>query len=58
MPPYTTAALLSFEDYVAYDDGTENRYELVDGELIEMSPPVMEHFLIAKFLDSISIFSN
>ena len=51
MPPYTTAALLSFEDYVAYDDGTENRYELVDGELIEMSPPVMEHFLIAKFLE-------
>lgn len=29
---------LSFEDYYAYDDGTENRYELVDGELVVMPP--------------------
>ena len=28
----------SFEDYYAYDDGTENRYELVDGELVLMPP--------------------
>ncbi|MBW4461630.1 MAG: Uma2 family endonuclease [Nodosilinea sp. WJT8-NPBG4] len=51
MTPSTVTALLSFEDYVAYDDGTENRYELVDGGLVEMSPPIMEHFLIAKFLE-------
>lgn len=51
MNPSTATALLSFEDYIAYDDGTENRYELVDGELVEMSPPIMEHFLIAKFLE-------
>jgi Uma2 family endonuclease len=28
----------SFEDYYGYDDGTENRYELVDGELVLMPP--------------------
>ena len=26
----------TLEDYLAYDDGTETRYELVDGELIAM----------------------
>lgn len=26
----------SFEDYYEYDDGTDNRYELVDGELVGM----------------------
>ena len=53
MTPATTATRLSFEDYLAYDDGTENRYELVDGELLEMSPPIMEHFLIAKYLEQV-----
>ncbi len=24
---------LSFQEYLNYDDGTDNRYELVDGEL-------------------------
>ncbi|MBE9109578.1 Uma2 family endonuclease [Nodosilinea sp. LEGE 07298] len=47
----TTKTLLTFEDYIAYDDGTENRYELVDGDLVKMPPPIMEHFLIAKFLE-------
>jgi len=47
----TAAQRLTFEDYLTYDDGTDNRYELVDGELILMTPPRVEHFLIAKFLD-------
>jgi Uma2 family endonuclease len=34
----TTTALLTLEEYFAYDDGTENRYELVDGKLILMPP--------------------
>lgn len=34
----TSAKLLTFEEYLAYDDGTDTRYELVDGELIEMPP--------------------
>jgi Uma2 family endonuclease len=28
----------SFEDYLSYDDGTDNLYELFNGELIEMPP--------------------
>lgn len=51
MTPAIATPLLSFEDYAAYDDGTEARYELVDGALVEMTPPVLEHFLIAKFLE-------
>lgn len=42
---------MSFEDYAAYDDGTEKRYELVDGVLIEMNPPTFRHMLIAKFIE-------
>lgn len=39
MPPSSTTTLLSFEDYAAYNDGTDIRYELVDGALVEMTPP-------------------
>ncbi len=42
--------LMSFEDYLHYDDQTDNRYELIDGELAFMSPPVLQHILIADFL--------
>jgi Uma2 family endonuclease len=28
---------LTFKEYLAYDDGTDTRYELVDGELVPMS---------------------
>lgn len=34
----TTRRKLTFEEYLEYDDGTDNRYELVDGELIEVPP--------------------
>lgn len=29
-----TPVKLSFEEYLIYDDGTDKRYELVDGELV------------------------
>ncbi|NET38850.1 MAG: Uma2 family endonuclease [Cyanothece sp. SIO1E1] len=29
---------LTFAEYLAYDDGTDNRYELVDGELVLLPP--------------------
>jgi Uma2 family endonuclease len=45
------ATSLSFEDYATYDDGTETRYELVDGALVEMTPPTFRHMLIAKFIE-------
>jgi Uma2 family endonuclease len=30
------STLMTMEDYLAYDDGTDTRYELVDGVLVEM----------------------
>ncbi|PSR17060.1 hypothetical protein C8255_14615 [filamentous cyanobacterium CCP3] len=51
MTPAAATTRLSFEDYLAYDDGTENRYELVDGALIAMTPPTFRHMLIAKFIE-------
>lgn len=39
---------LTFEEYLAYDDGTDARYELVDGELIEMPPESQQNNDIAK----------
>lgn len=41
--------LFTFEEYLAYDDRTDNRYELVDGRLELMNPPTFRHLLIAKF---------
>ena len=51
------ARLMTLEDYLNYDDGTDARYELVNGELITM-PPESElnsqiaSFLFASFLQS------
>lgn len=44
------AKLLKFEEYLAYDDGTDTRYELVDGELVEMPPESQENNDIARYL--------
>lgn len=41
---------LSFDDYLAYDDGTENLYELFNGELIEVPPESGLNVEIASFL--------
>ncbi|MBW4551112.1 MAG: Uma2 family endonuclease [Aphanocapsa sp. GSE-SYN-MK-11-07L] len=38
------------EDYLAYDDGTDMRYELVDGELVEMPVESQINASIAKYL--------
>ena len=35
---YTKPKFLSFEEYLAYDDGTNRPYELYNGELIELPP--------------------
>jgi Uma2 family endonuclease len=40
----------SFEDYLAYDDGTDNLYELFNGELIEVPPETGFNVEIANFL--------
>ena len=45
-----TQKLLTMEEYLAYDDGTDTRYELVDGKLVEMPPESPENCDIAGFL--------
>jgi Uma2 family endonuclease len=40
----------TFEEYLAYDDGESNRYELVDGELVPMTPANFKHSNIVNFL--------
>ena len=46
----TTTRKLSFEEYLAYSDGTNTRYELVDGELVPMSLGTGKHGSIVEFL--------
>jgi Uma2 family endonuclease len=46
----TTKPFLTFDEYLAYDDGTDTRYELVDGELVAMPPESPENLNLARFL--------
>ena len=46
-----TTQRLSFADYLKYSDGTNTRYELVEGELIPMSLGTCIHGGIAEFLN-------
>ncbi|NEQ28963.1 MAG: Uma2 family endonuclease [Microcoleus sp. SIO2G3] len=47
----TTTNRLTLEEYLKYDDGTDTRYELVNGELIPMSLGTRRHGAILKFLE-------
>lgn len=42
--------LLTMAEYLNYDDGTDTRYELVDGELVEMPTESPENCKLAKLL--------
>jgi len=44
----TTASKLTFADYLADEDGTDTRYELVDGELRPMSVGTGKHGAIIE----------
>ncbi len=44
------AKAMTLEDYLNYDDGTDTRYELVNGELIAMPPESTLNNQIASFL--------
>jgi Uma2 family endonuclease len=46
----STKTLLTFDEYLAYDDGTDTRYELVDGELVAMPPESPENLNLARFI--------
>jgi Uma2 family endonuclease len=45
-----TKTLLTFDAYLAYNDGTDTRYELVDGELVAMPPESPENLKLSRFL--------
>lgn len=49
----TTKRSFTFEEYLAYNDSTDNRYELFDGELRLMNPPTGRHALIIFNLSEI-----
>ena len=42
--------LITIEDYLNYDDGTDTRYELVNGELVEMPTESLFNCQVAKLL--------
>ncbi|MEP0873086.1 Uma2 family endonuclease [Trichocoleus desertorum AS-A10] len=45
-----TSQKMTLEEYLTYDDGTDNVYELVNGELVEMPPESELNRRIASFL--------
>ena len=46
----TAVKKLTLKEYLAYDDGTDTKYELVDGELVEMPPESDRNNLISLYL--------
>ena len=48
--PITTQRL-TLDNYLTYEDGTDTRYELVNGELVAMAQPKGRHGAIAEFLN-------
>ncbi|MEL6400483.1 MAG: Uma2 family endonuclease [Cyanobacteria bacterium J06607_6] len=46
-----TSKITTFADYLTYDDGTDRRYELTYGDLIEVPPESDENVLISRALD-------
>ena len=46
----TATTRLTLDEYLAYDDGTDNRYELVDGKLVVMPPETDRNNLISLYL--------
>jgi Uma2 family endonuclease len=45
-----TPQRMTLEEYLSYDDGTDTRYELVDGVLVAMPPESRLNHRIASFL--------
>ncbi len=46
----TALRRMSVEDFLAWDDGTDRRYELIDGEPVMMAPPRKWHRRILRNL--------
>ena len=41
---------ITLETFLAFDDGTDTRYELIEGELVAMVPPAPTHARITSRL--------
>jgi Uma2 family endonuclease len=52
MTSTTAPKLLTFEEYLIYDDGTDNRYELERGVLLPMGQARGQHGEIIHFLEN------
>ena len=50
MTAITKERFYTFEEYIIYDDNTDNRYELVNGRLEVMTPPTFLHILICDLI--------
>ena len=50
MTTTTATRKLTLEEYLIYDDGTDTKYELIDGELVEMPPESDRNNLISLYL--------
>ena len=48
--PAPTQTFFTLEEYLAYDDGTDTRYELVNGESVAMPSESDLNNLVAIFL--------
>lgn len=53
MNPALQQPTLTFEDYIDFCAQTNERYELVQGNLKRMNPPTVLHYRIAKFLEQV-----
>ena len=49
----TSVDKITYQEYLNYDDGTDKRYELVDGKLLLMNPPAKKHFNITRLLTKV-----
>ena len=45
-----TPVKMTVEEYLTYDDGTDKRYQLEDGVLVEMPPGTGNHEAIITFV--------
>ncbi len=45
--------IFTFDEYLTYDDGTDTRYEFVNGELVSVPPATHLHRRIAQFLEAV-----
>lgn len=61
MTTTTATQILTLEEYLVYEDGTDTKYELIDGELVEMPPETNRNnriaiYLLSEFLKIVPLY--